>query len=549
MLPNGHVPVTARLRRPLALLGPARTLATATIVRRGALLGALAFAERVLTAATAWVLFTRSLDLKVVICASLGGVLALRTMLRQALASRTEADLVGRVIGSVLDGNVLQVSVLPSEDAQADLGQGTYLSARMLSDVLPALVADVVAVVLLAVVVVAIEPARLVLGAMAATAFAAIAVSWSYGHLHRAVQASWNIRDRVIDKLVDALEGRLEIVASGERATFAAGVSPLVRAWASASVQAAAAAAMSGRVPLVAIASGAAVVVAADSAWLLSLPAKLVDLALLASITPAFAGVAQGIVGLVQTEHMARVVSQVVEGARPTRTGAPPPPDPFPIAFTDVSFRYDDAAADVLSDVTFAWGEERIIAITGANGSGKSTCLRLLLALGQPREGAIRVGGVDLSELDADAWRKRIAFLPQRPYLPMRTDVRAAVHLLAPEASDARIEGALGRVGVLEALQQMRTDPLGVAVDTLSVGQRQRIALARLLCRDACLFVLDEPDANLDRDGIALVAELARELSKVGRVILAAHTTELLEVASRVIALNGGKVVRDTRAA
>jgi ABC-type transport system involved in cytochrome bd biosynthesis fused ATPase/permease subunit len=216
-----------------------------------------------------------------------------------------------------------------------------------------------------------------------------------------------------------------------------------------------------------------------------------------------------------------------------------------------VSFRYDGAAADgadVLREVSFQWTGGHLLALSGANGSGKSTCLRLLLALAAPRAGAIRVDGVDLADLDADAWRARIAFLPQRPYLPPRSSIRAAVRFLAAEASDDRIRRALDRVGLTAALNRDGADPLEVSVDTLSVGQRQRVALARMLCRDAALFLLDEPEANLDRAGIELVADLVRELARDHMVIVAAHTPELLGLAGHVVVLDAGRVVRDEKA-
>ncbi len=81
-------------------------------------------------------------------------------------------------------------------------------------------------------------------------------------------------------------------------------------------------------------------------------------------------------------------------------------------------------------------------------------------------------------------------------------------------------------------------------IDSLSVGERQRVALARLLCRDASLFLLDEPDANLDRARIALVADVLCELSRRAAVAFAAHTPELLAIADRVIALEQGRVVQ-----
>ncbi len=77
------------------------------------------------------------------------------------------------------------------------------------------------------------------------------------------------------------------------------------------------------------------------------------------------------------------------------------------------------------------------------------------MALADPSSGAIRVDGESLQDIDADAWRARIAFLPQRPYLPPRADVRRAVKWPAGSASDEAIAGALRRVGLLALLERM----------------------------------------------------------------------------------------------
>jgi ABC-type transport system involved in cytochrome bd biosynthesis fused ATPase/permease subunit len=114
--------------------------------------------------------------------------------------------------------------------------------------------------------------------------------------------------------------------------------------------------------------------------------------------------------------------------------------------------------------------------------------------------------------------------------------VRAAILFLAPDASDERIARAIDRVGLTEALGRVG-QALDVSVDILSVGQRQRVALARMLCRDASVFLLDEPEANLDRAGIELVAEIVRELAQDHMVIVAVHTPELLRLASYVVEL------------
>jgi ATP-binding cassette subfamily C protein CydCD len=215
--------------------------------------------------------------------------------------------------------------------------------------------------------------------------------------------------------------------------------------------------------------------------------------------------------------------------------------------FDEVSFSYEGAQEPALTGVELEWRPGEVLALAGLNGSGKSTCLRVLLRLGSLKGGVVRVGGASLAELGADEWRTKVAFLPQRPYIPARASVRAAVawpfQTIPP--SDERILKALDRVGLLPTLRATEDKPLEVRVDTLSVGQRQRVALARLLCRDASVFLLDEPDANLDRAGIALVESLLRELAQQGMVAFAAHTPELVVVADHVLALEKGRVVSE----
>jgi hypothetical protein len=239
------------------LLGAARTLATERIVRRGAVIGALALAQRLLTPAATWVIFARPVQpmgVGLAVTVALGGVLAARAFLQRALSSRTEADLMDRVIGCLLDGDVLRTNVLPEEDAQADLNHGIFFAAQQLAEILPTLAADLVAAVLLACAVVWMEPARLVVAAAGLTVVAAGMLMWSRGRVHRATHLAWTLRERVVDKMVDAIEGRLEIVAAGEQAAFVSEAHELARQWGRAGVRAATAGVMSGRVPLLAIA-------------------------------------------------------------------------------------------------------------------------------------------------------------------------------------------------------------------------------------------------------------------------------------------------------
>jgi ABC-type multidrug transport system fused ATPase/permease subunit len=524
-----------------------RRVSTPAIARRGLLISTLVLLERLLIPAAAWTIFGRPLVEKLAVSFALGVVFSARTFVQHMFRARTEADLLQRVVSALLNSDVLRANILPDEDARAELGQAVYHATLSVSLEIPLLLADSVAAAMLTLVILAQEPGRLVAVAVALTLVAAVALLATRRSIDKALEGAWAAQQQVFADFVDALEGRLEIVASGRRAAFVAKMHARTRAWATASTRVAAEAVVSGKLPLLAIAGVVAVgVTLAGARWRSGFGVTTADIALLASTTPAFSGVGQGVLALARAERWMGVVARVVGLQRAGGGGMRRPPElPASIAFDRVSFRYEGMNADALREVSFLWGPERVLALAGPNGSGKSTCLRLLLALGAPRAGAINVGGERLDAVDEDAWRATIAFLPQRPYLPPRSDMRAAVRFLAPDATDETIRRALDRVGLLASLKRVGGDPLAVRIDTLSVGERQRVGLARLLCQQASLVLLDEPDANLDRAGIALVADLVRELSREGMVALAAHTAELLDIGDRVVMLDQGRVIRD----
>jgi ABC-type bacteriocin/lantibiotic exporter with double-glycine peptidase domain len=533
------------------VLQPARAVSTGLSVRRGALVAVLALAERLLAPASAWIVLERpGLD-KWIAVFVFGAVFTVRSFAQNTLRARAEAELFDRVIAALLHGDVLRSSVLEEQDARAELGQAVFHCAQTLSYELPTLAADIAASAVLGLVVLAVEPPRLVLLAATLTLVAGLALLWSRGRIQRAVADLYRAQEGVYQDFIDALEGRLEVVASGQRGPFTRTSKERTRAWGDAGARVATAALLSGRIPLLGIAVLVGASIAASGRWHGALAFDWGDIALLATVTPAFAGLAQDVHALARSAPRVAMVAEVLRDAGPSWEGTRSVPElPASIAFEGISFRYDRErnSVDALRDVSFGFGKKSVLALSGANGSGKSTCLRLLLGLAKPTAGCIRVDGVDLADLDMEAWRAGTAFLPQRPYLPPRSCVRASIRFLAPAVSDERACEALQRVGVWTALQRATVGslgPLDAPVDALSVGQRQRIALARLLCRDASLFVLDEPDANLDRAGVALVAELVRELAKQSVVVFAAHTDELLRVADRVVVLDGGIVTRD----
>jgi ATP-binding cassette subfamily C protein CydD len=549
---------------PAALLADVRVVGTRAVLRRGAYLGLLTLLQRALAPVLAWGLVGRAmgpggrdLRLNLAVAFALSVVFALHTLAQRSFSALAQGDLFDRTAAAILHGDVLRASLLPDEDARSELAQAIYESAQWLAQTVPSLVADAAACLVLGLAVLFAEPVRLAALAVLATLAAGGALLLSRRFVERAVAHAWRLQGRVFGAFADVIDGRLDLVASGLGDSALRELHALTSSWGAAGVNVATSTALAGRLPALAIAAFVATVVVVSAFHHGSSGVSLADATFLASVTPAFAGVAQGLHATTRGERWTRVVARVLRAGAVSPSvataaeTASPPTLPAPIAFDRVSFRYasGDRTENALDALTLTWGGRSILALAGSNGSGKSTCLRLLLGLARPSAGTIHVGRADLAAVDQDGWRRRIAFLPQRPYLPPRADVRRALQWLAPEADDARMRAELDRVGILPALERAArgagqgSDPLAVRVDTLSVGQRQRIALARLLCRDADLVVLDEPDANLDRDGIVLVARLVRELAAARMVVFAAHTAELLDVADEVVTLEAGRVV------
>lgn len=209
------------------------------------------------------------------------------------------------------------------------------------------------------------------------------------------------------------------------------------------------------------------------------------------------------------------------------------------LAFEQVTVTYPGRSDDAVADVSFEVAAGETVALVGPSGAGKSTLLNVLLGFVRPAEGRVRIGGADLTELDLEEWRSRIAWVPQRPQLFAGT-IADNVRLARPDADEAAVRRALGDAGALEFI-----DALPLGADTvlgedgagLSAGQRQRLALARAFLADRPILLLDEPTAALDGATEAEVVAAVRRLAAGRTVLLVVHRPALLGVADRVVRL------------
>ncbi|AFT98620.1 ABC transporter ATP-binding protein/permease [Nocardia brasiliensis] len=191
-------------------------------------------------------------------------------------------------------------------------------------------------------------------------------------------------------------------------------------------------------------------------------------------------------------------------------------------------------------------GEVTVLA--GANGSGKSTAVQAILGLIEPDRGAVTVDGVDVRELDSAAWWARVAWLPQRPVLVPGT-LRENLELFGAQAEKPAAHGAArvvddleaacvatGFDAVLDELPDRWDTVVGFGGVGLSLGQRQRLALTRVLAADRPILLLDEPTAHLDTDSEAAVLTALRQRARAGTtVILIGHRPTVLAAADHVI--------------
>jgi ATP-binding cassette, subfamily B, bacterial len=214
------------------------------------------------------------------------------------------------------------------------------------------------------------------------------------------------------------------------------------------------------------------------------------------------------------------------------------------VSFERVGFCYT-GDVPVLRDVSFTIPAGQICAIVGASGAGKSTLADLLLRFYDPDAGTIAIDGQDIRKLRLNDLRRQVAMVEQTPYL-FRASVRENIAYGRPGASldEVRVCAAASAIdSFIQSLPQGYETIVGERGVTLSVGERQRIALARALLRDPSVLILDEPTSALDPASEAAVTHEWLQVLRGRTAILITHRMSLVELADLVVVIEDGRVL------
>jgi len=225
-------------------------------------------------------------------------------------------------------------------------------------------------------------------------------------------------------------------------------------------------------------------------------------------------------------------------------TGGTPPPRPdagVALEFAKVGFAYEPGRP-VLHALDLRLEPGEIVAVVGPSGAGKTTLLQLIPRFLEPDTGAVRWCGLDLQALDRDALRRQVSWVLQEPLL-LPTTVAENIGFGREGATRAEIEAAARAAQAhdfIERLPQGYDTRVGDGAARLSVGEKQRVHLARAFLKDAPVLLLDEPTSALDGQSEAAVLAAVQRLTRGRTTLMVAHRPETLHIAHRIVRLEGG---------
>ena len=217
------------------------------------------------------------------------------------------------------------------------------------------------------------------------------------------------------------------------------------------------------------------------------------------------------------------------------------------IEFRNVKFAYPNRSDAALDGLSFKITAGERVALIGRVGSGKSTIQRLIMGLYQPTDGAVLLDGIDLRQLDPADVRRNLGYVSQDVTL-FYGSLRENVIFGLPYADDSAVVAAAEIAGMADFVHRHPKGfdmPVGERGESLSGGQRQSVGLARAVLHNAPILLLDEPTSAMDFSTEAQITARVSAFAQDKTVVLVTHRTSMLAMVTRVIVIDGGKIVAD----
>ena len=249
--------------------------------------------------------------------------------------------------------------------------------------------------------------------------------------------------------------------------------------------------------------------------------------------------------GLTQAGDALKRIEEVLSAPTLPVSANPQIPADNSVTFEDVSFTYEGAELPALDHVSFSVPAGETIALVGPSGGGKTTAASLVPRFWDVDAGAVRVGGVDVRDIDPHLLMDRVAFVFQNTRL-FSTSILENVRAARPDATREQVLEALHDAqcdDIIEKLPDGVDTMIGSAGTYLSGGEQQRVALARAILKDAPIVVLDEATAFADPENEVLIQRAFSRLLRGRTVIMIAHRLSTVVNADRIVVLDRGRVV------
>ena len=216
------------------------------------------------------------------------------------------------------------------------------------------------------------------------------------------------------------------------------------------------------------------------------------------------------------------------------------------IEFRDMTFSYTDQER-VLTDFNLTIPAGQTIALVGHTGAGKSSLGKLVARFYEFQEGDLLIDGRDIRSFDLPSYRRRMGIVPQAPFLFSGT-VADNIRYAKADATDAEVRAVASRIGGgdwLDALENGLDTDVGEEGRAISMGQRQLVAMARVLIQDPAIIILDEATASVDPLTEAQIQEGLDEVLRDRTAIVIAHRLSTIRAADRIIVLEKGRIIEE----